>query len=448
MAGVDGTEGIDSEGINYSHFISTVSSKREEELLWELAKRQYGASKDLISLAEGVPNEVTFPFEKFTVKLKDGTEFDIAGQELTAALQYIPTQGYPPLVKSVKEFMRRVHDVSNWDKYETLVTGGSQEAMSKALEMILNEGDSILVQDPYYAGTEAILKPYNIKVIGVEQDRYGVIPKKLIEALENCKKYTEEGGGNMPKVIYLNPTASNPSGRTIPTDRKLEIYKICCDYNIIILEDDAYFFLHFLDEQPVSFLSLDTQGRVIRLDSMSKTLSSGMRLGWVTGPKKLISQIEMHISSATIHSSVLSQVILEKLFQLWGIDGLLSYFARVRAFYKVRCDYTMASMERHLKNLCEWEVPTGGMFIWFKVLGVSDVYEMLLNRGLKKHITFIPGQNYMADPTKACNYVRASYSKASLQQIDKAMQILAELIREEHVLLRRKLDNLGNDIIR
>nr|XP_023022143.1 aromatic amino acid aminotransferase DDB_G0287711-like [Leptinotarsa decemlineata] len=356
-----------SQVIDYSYFMNNRSVRRRPALTREITKRQYGASKDLISLAEGVPNEVTFPFEKFTVKLKDGTEFDIAGQELTAALQYIPTQGYPPLVKSVKEFMRRVHDVSNWDKYETLVTGGSQEAMSKALEMILNEGDSILVQDPYYAGTEAILKPYNIKVIGVEQDRYGVIPKKLIEALENCKKYTEEGGGNMPKVIYLNPTGN-------------------------------------------------------------------LR--------------KMHISSATIHSSVLSQVILEKLFQLWGIDGLLSYFARVRAFYKVRCDYTMASMERHLKNLCEWEVPTGGMFIWFKVLGVSDVYEMLLNRGLKKHITFIPGQNYMADPTKACNYVRASYSKASLQQIDKAMQILAELIREEHVLLRRKLDNLGNDIIR
>lgn len=104
-------------------------------------------------------------------------------------------------------------------------------------------------------------------------------------------------------------------------------------------------------------------------------------------------------------------------------------------------------MERHLKGLCEWEVPTGGMFVWIKVHGVSDVYDMLLTRGLRKHITFVPGHAFMADPTKACNYIRASYSKATLKQIDRAMKLLADLIKEEHVLLRRKLDGLENDII-
>lgn len=98
-------------------------------------------------------------------------------------------------------------------------------------------------------------------------------------------------------------------------------------------------------------------------------------------------------------------------------------------------------MERHLKGLCDWSVPTGGMFVWIKVRGVSDVYEMLMTRGLKKHITFVPGHAFMADPTKACNYIRASYSKATPKQIDRAMKLLAELIREEHLLLRRKLEN-------
>ncbi|CAG9820979.1 unnamed protein product [Phaedon cochleariae] len=435
-----------SVGIDYSHFINARSSRRRPALTREITKRQYGV-KDLISLAEGVPNDSTFPFASITVNLKDGSSFDIEGQQLTSALQYIPTQGYPPLVKSAKNFTRTIHNPPNWENYETLITNGSQDGMSKVLEMILDDEDSIMVQEPYYAGTDAILKPYNINVIGVEQDQFGIVPKKLIESLENCQKYTEEGGGSMPKVIYLNPTASNPSGRTIPTERKKEIYKICCDYNILILEDDAYYFVHFLEERPMSFLSMDTQGRVIRLDSMSKVLSSGLRLGFLTGPKRLVQNIELHISSDILHSSVLSQVILEKLFEKWEISGFLAYFEEVKAFYKTRRDYTLACMEKHLKGLCEWESPTGGMFIWFKVLGVSDVYEMLLVRGIKKHITFIPGQNYMADPTKACNFVRASYSKASLKQIDKAMQLLAELIREEQVLLRRKLDSIDDDII-
>lgn len=94
----------------------------------------------------------------------------------------------------------------------------------------------------------------------------------------------------------------------MPLERRKQIYKICCKYNLIILEDDAYYFLHFLDEQPRSFLSLDTEGRVIRFDSMSKVLSSGLRLGWLTGPKPLVHNIELHIQSSILHSSTLSQV--------------------------------------------------------------------------------------------------------------------------------------------
>lgn len=130
-----------------------------------------------------------------------------------------------------------------------------------------------------------------------------------MDILENCKaNYTEEGGGKMPKCIYINPTASNPTGVTMPLERRKEIYQICCKYNLIILEDDAYYFLHFLDEQPVSFLSLDTEGRVIRFDSFSKVITSGLRVGWLTGPKQLVQTIELHIQSSYLHSSSLSQV--------------------------------------------------------------------------------------------------------------------------------------------
>lgn len=134
--------------------------------------------------------------------------------------------------------------------------------------------------------------------------------KHLVNILEDRKaKYTEEGGGmKMPKVLYINPTGSNPTGTTMPEERRREIYKICCKYNILILEDDAYCFMHFLDKAPPSFLSLDVEGRVLRFDSFSKVLSSGLRLGWVTGPKQLIANMELHVQSSYLHSSTLSQV--------------------------------------------------------------------------------------------------------------------------------------------
>ncbi|XP_050308309.1 kynurenine/alpha-aminoadipate aminotransferase, mitochondrial-like isoform X2 [Anthonomus grandis grandis] len=434
--------------IDYSQFISVRAGRRRPALTRELTKRQYGAPKESISLAEGMPNEVTFPFQAINILMKDGSSMTLQGSQLHSALQYIPTQGYPPLLKKIKEFTQQIHSPPNWQDREVIMTNGSQEGISKTLEMVVEEGDPVLVQNPLYAGTEIILKPFKPNLIGIEQDELGIIPSKLIKALESCKAYTEEGGGRMPKVIYLNPTGSNPTGVTMSLERRREVYDICCKYNILILEDDAYYFLHFLEEQPVSFLSLDVEGRVIRFDSMSKVLSSGLRLAWLTGPKQLVHNVELHIQSAILHSSTLSQVMLDNLIELWGFNGLLSHFNYVRRYYQARRDFTVASMDKHLKGICEWSVPTGGMFVWIKVRGVADVYDMLMTRGLKKNITFVPGHAFMADPTEACQYIRASFSKASLKQIDKAMQLLGELIREEHLLLRRKLDGLENNILR
>ncbi|XP_076259720.1 kynurenine/alpha-aminoadipate aminotransferase, mitochondrial [Rhynchophorus ferrugineus] len=435
--------------IEYSKFITVRASRRRPALTRELTKRQYGAPKESISLAEGMPNEVTFPFQAMNLVMKDGTSITIQGQQLNTALQYIPSQGYPSLLKKLKEFMSQIHSPPNWEDRDIIMTNGSQEGISKTLEMLVEDGDTVLVQDPLYAGTEIILKPFKPSLIGIEQDEHGIIPSKLIDALESCKAYTEEGGGKrMPKVIYLNPTGSNPTGVTMPLERRKEIYDICSKYDILILEDDAYYFLHFLDEQPISFLSLDVDGRVIRFDSMSKVLSSGLRLAWLTAPKQLVQNIELHIQSSILHPSTLSQVIFDNLLATWGFNGLLSHFDEVRRYYQARRDFTIASMERHLKNLCEWTIPTGGMFVWIKVHGVADVYDMLLSRGLKKNITFVPGHAFMADPTKACNYIRASFSKTPLKQIDRAFKLLGELIKEEHVLLRRKLDGLENSILR
>lgn len=104
-----------------------------------------------------MPNEVTFPFESINVTLKDGSQFTLKGAQLNSALQYIPTQGYPPLVQTLKEFTQVIHNPPNWQNYETIMTNGSQDGISKSLEMMVEEGDSVLVQNPLYTGTEIIV---------------------------------------------------------------------------------------------------------------------------------------------------------------------------------------------------------------------------------------------------------------------------------------------------
>lgn len=133
--------------------------------------------------------------------------------------------------------------------------------------------------------------------------------------------------------------------------------------------------------------------------------------------------------------------MVNKLLTTWGYEKLLSHFEFIRAFYKARRDCTLAAMELHLTGLAEWVVPSAGMFMWIKVHGIRDVYEMLTTRGLKKNVIFTPGHAFMVDPSEPCNYIRASYSKTHLEDIDTAMRVLAELIREELELVNKKLED-------
>lgn len=107
----------------------------------------------------------------------------------------------------------------------------------------------------------------------------------------------------------MNPIGANPTGTVLPEERKQEIYKLAQKYDFLILEDDAYYFLHFMDNQPTSILSIDTEGRVIRFDSFSKIFSAGLRLGAVTAHKDILEKMSLHFQCSNLQPSSLSQVI-------------------------------------------------------------------------------------------------------------------------------------------
>lgn len=109
------------------------------------------------------------------------------------------------------------------------------------------------------------------------------------------------------QLLYVNPTA-NPTGTILSESRRREVYKLAQKYDFLIVEDDAYYFMHFLDKQPISFLSLDTDGRVIRMDTFSKIVSSGLRMGVVTAHKEIVDKIILYNESSSLHASSMSQV--------------------------------------------------------------------------------------------------------------------------------------------
>ncbi|XP_045127480.1 kynurenine/alpha-aminoadipate aminotransferase, mitochondrial-like isoform X2 [Portunus trituberculatus] len=423
--------------MKYSRFLTQVSRNRQPSLIREMTNLLVQASPELVFMAGGLPNAQMFPFQAGSITLKDGRALTIHPKLMMDCLQYSPTPGYPPLVKQLKTLTQQLHSPPRWAEMDLIVTAGSQDGLCKALEMMISPADYIVTQEPCYTGTLSILNPYKPQYLPVCGDQNGMCPEALKAALSKWKpEEVQDAEKDVPKVLYVNPNACNPTGVSLPADRRQEIYKIASDYNLIILEDDPYYFVQFGDRKnfPPSFLSMDVDCRVIRFDSFSKILSSGIRVGYVTGPKPLVERILLHAQVSLLHAPAMSQVLVSELLELWGEEGFFKHTEAVQAFYLEQRNAMMEAAEKHLSDLCEWAVPTGGMFLWLKVPKIHDTWDMILERALTKNVILVPGKAFMCDSSKPSQYMRAAFSIVSPENMDKGCRNLAELIREEMVL--------------
>ncbi|XP_076637340.1 kynurenine/alpha-aminoadipate aminotransferase, mitochondrial [Colletes latitarsis] len=411
--------------MDFTRFITEVSGRRKSSILRKWAK-DFMERPNSISLANGMPNTTTFPFEKISVTYKNGKEVKLVGEELSWSLQYGPSQGYIPLLKKIREHQKYWYE-PKYTKWDVILTSGSMDGCSKVFDMIVEPRDPVMVQEPIYNGILNALEPITSELIGIPQDQNGIIPEEITKVFEERLQNKK----SMPKVLYVNPTGANPTGTALPDSRKRRIYELAQIYDFLIVEDDPYYFLNFLDERPRTFLEFDTDGRVIRLDSFSKILSAGLRLGVVTAHEEFIKKLVMHNETTTIHPSSLSQMLLYKFLDTWDTQKLQQHFGDIQRFYRERRDIMLASIQKHLTGLAEWTVPLGGMFIWLKVNDLEDVLEIATKKCVSEGIFILPGHAFVLDPTKPEQHLRISYSYATPEEMEKSISVLAKVIREE-----------------
>jgi len=404
---------------DYSKYLSKTSAKRKFSPIREVYPLI--SLPGMISLAGGLPNVETFPVKSATFRMKQGPLIELDQNQIDIALQYGDSVGNLDLIKWVSDLQEHVHHPPHGMKDRGVLLGsGSQDLMHRSLDMLLNEGDTCLVEFPTYSGCLAILHPMGCNVVGVEIDGDGMIPSAL-------RKILAENKGKKPKVLYMIPTGSNPSGASLTLERKKEIYKIAQQHDLIIVEDDPYYYLTFGDLIP-SFLSLDVDGRVIRLDSFSKMVAPGLRVGMVTAPTFFIMKMNMFGQINSQHPSGLSQMFLLALLQRLGIEGFLKLSKDVAKFYENRAILFAQSADKHLKGLAEWTVPNSGMFYWIKLLGVEDAFSLIKTRAIEEKVLLIPGSAFSPNGEKSA-YVRANFSLETPERIDEALRRLALLIK-------------------
>ncbi|KAJ7114790.1 pyridoxal phosphate-dependent transferase [Mycena epipterygia] len=406
----------------------------------------------MISLLAGRPNSSTFPFESITMKLKptlagmvhragdnDSFELTLDGDVLSEALQYGMTAGVARFINWLETFQTHVHKRVFDGSWAICVGCGSQDLMFKACEALIDDGDFVLIETPVYAGTLGFLAALPCTLIEVNADAQGLNPANLESVLLNWE--TTHPGKRYPKFLYTVPSGSNPTGASIPERRKIDVLKLAKKYNFLVLEDDAYAFLYYGPEgqQARSYFALEPevngeQGRVVRFDSFSKVLSSGMRLGYMTAPPPLCAVVNMITSNTNLQPPTLTQIMAYTLLSRWGPDGFLTHCAEVARFYRTRRDAFERVAHKHLAGLAEWTTPVAGMFLYIKLLVHSDGRDadsaaLVSGKAVAKGVLAVPGTAFMplGGPTP---FVRVSFSIIEEDKAEEACRRLREVILE------------------
>ncbi|XP_028815518.1 kynurenine/alpha-aminoadipate aminotransferase, mitochondrial-like [Denticeps clupeoides] len=446
MSHITGDQGKGRQGLrlptppgnmNYSRFLTAVSAARRPSAIRILTELQQRSPPSLISLAGGAPNPDTFPFQFATIKVKNGDSIVFDEATMKRALQYSASPGIPELLSWMKGLQKSLHNPPTLayspenGQMEMCVTTGSQEGLCKVFEMLVNPGDNVLLDAPTYSGTLAALLPLGCNIINVPSDQHGMIPEALGDILSRWDPADAHApGSSVPRVLYTIPNGGNPTGASMTAQRKQEVYELARKYDFLIIEDDPYYFLQFQKPWAPTFLSMDVDGRIIRTDSFSKILSSGLRIGFVTGPKPLVDRVVLHIQASTMHTSTFTQLMVSQLLQDWGQDGFLRHVDGVVQFYRSQRNAMLSSADRWLKGLAEWHAPAAGMFLWIRLHGIADTKQLIMEKALEKEVLLVPGGVFNIDSSEACPYVRAAFSLSTPQQIDEAFKRLSALIRE------------------
>ena len=366
---------------------------------------------NVISLAAGNPAVESFP-----VKEMQEIANDIFENNAGFAFQYGITEGYPRLRQLVMQRQKEKYGIGTENDDIMIISGGTQ-AMDLSTKVLVNEGDTILSEDPAFVGALNTFRSYNAHLVGIPMQDDGMDIEALEKALEENKNV---------KLLYTIPSFQNPLGTCTSLEKRQAIYALCRKHGVMILEDNPYGELRFDGEDIPTLKSMDTEGIVIYTSSFSKVMSAGIRLGFVIAPKPILDKMAVGKQAVDTHSNLFFQILIADFMEKYDYDG---HIQMIRDLYRHKSGLMLDEIRKGFPKSVKYTVPQGGLFLWCTLPEGADMLKFV-QFAKEKGVAIVPGIAFNVVEGSPSQCFRLNYSTPTDEKLVAGTKLLGEALHE------------------
>jgi 2-aminoadipate transaminase len=352
-----------------------------------------------ISFARGAPSADILPHEAVREAAAHALESD-----WEKALSYGTGRGHIGLC----EWIAEMHGV---EPEQVMVTNGSMEGAALLFRQLVSEGDRVVVEQPTYDRTLLLLQQAGAELVGAPLESDGVDPSAIASACADGEV----------KLAHVIPNFHNPAGCTLSSVKREALVQLADDNGFTLFEDDPYRLISFDEARESTMLDMDGADRVLHASSFSKSVSPGVRVGYLVGPVDQIATLAKMANETYISPNMLAESIVFELCRSGGLDENLKV---VNAALRERRDALVEALHEHIPE-AQFVVPEGGYFLWLDLNDDVDT-TALLAQAKEEGVTFVAGPDFMLDGGSAS--LRLSFAPVPAGDIAEGVQRLARAL--------------------
>ena len=390
--------------MGFNHLLADRTRDLDVNVIREILK--VVSQPGMVSLAGGIPAPESFPM----AIMRELTAIVIEKYG-SSAFQYDPTEGFGPLREILVDYLRSKG--LKLTKDEILVASGSQGVLDAIGKVLISKGDKVALEAPTYLGALQAFTPYQPEYVRLDTDDDGLVPGSLAKSLAEGRV----------KFVYLVPTFQNPTGRTIPLERRQDIAAIIKKHNTLLIEDDPYGSLRYRGEEVPTIKSL-APDHVVYVSTLSKIFAPGLRIGFCAVPELIRKWLVIVKQGTDLHSSTFNQALAAE----YIAGGFLAnHLPNIINLYRPKQEAMLSALGHYFPENFRWSRPEGGMFIWAEGPRGLDMEELYWN-AVKKNVAFVPGKYFYTQPGEGIETMRLNFTMIDEETIDRSVRILAEVI--------------------